>query len=215
MANLSQDDRAVITKYPLDDCLGHLRGSLEKVEQSYEGGDTRDRGASKAVLRLLYTLQGHDVALALRSKTRSGDLASELYSLLRRVQNNNFNYGQYRPLFRLVIQQALDFDIWNAVFDLIRSISQTTPPTSIPPSFDGTLIIYSSALMQGEEQTKRLLENSLFDEIRNCTYQNVEGFFPKYFKGRKWSKRSKEIYQVLKHRHVEGRWFDFPDRSSL
>jgi Fungal protein kinase len=47
--------------------------------------------------------------------------------------------------------------------------------------------------------------------IRNCTYQNVEGFFPKYFEARKWSKRSKEIYQVLKHRHVDGRWIDFPD----
>jgi hypothetical protein len=57
MANLSPDDRAVITKYPLDDCLDHLRGSLEKIEQSYdEGGDTRDRGALKAVLRLLSTL---------------------------------------------------------------------------------------------------------------------------------------------------------------
>jgi Fungal protein kinase len=118
---------------------------------------------------------------------------------------------QYRPLFLLVIKKAPDIDIWNAVFDLIRSVSQTTPPTSIPPSFDGTPVIYSSASMQGEEQTKRLLETSLFDEIRNCTYQNVGGFFPKYFERREWSEQSKEIYQALKHRHVDGRWMDFPD----
>jgi hypothetical protein len=52
--------------------------------------------------------------------------------------------------------------------------------------------------MQGEEQKKRLLENSLFDEIKNCTYRDVEGFFPKCFDGSKWSKRSEEIYQPLK-----------------
>ena len=65
--------------------------------------------------------------------------------------------------------------------------------------------------MQRDEQTKRLLELSLFNEIKDCTYRNVEGFFAKYFEGNKWSKRSKEIYEAMKDRHVDGRWTDFPD----
>ena len=133
----------------------------------------------------------------------TSDLASELSTLFRRVRNGDFNYQQYRPLSLLVIKKAPDLDIWDAVFDLIRSTSLITPPMSIPPSFDGTPIIYSSASMQGDEQTKRLLENSLFNEIKNCTYQNVRGFFTKYFKGKEWSKRSKDIYQALKDHHVD------------
>ena len=212
MASLSQDDRAVITKHPLDDSLDHLQVSLQKAELSYDGaGDTRDQGPPKAVSILLSTLLGHEVALTLRSKTGAGDLASELYNLIKRVQNGYFNYQQYRPLLRLVVKKAPDLDIWNAVFDLVRSISQRTPPASIPPSFDGSPVIYSSASMQGDEQTKRFLENSLFDEIKNCTYRNVGRFFIKYFEGKEWSKRSKEIYQALKDRHVDGRWIDFPD----
>ena len=86
MANLSQDDRAVITEHPLDDCLDSLRDSLRKAEQSFEpnsksgngAGDTRDQGPLKTVSKLLSTLQTHDVALTLRSKTGTGDLASEL-----------------------------------------------------------------------------------------------------------------------------------------
>ena len=213
MANLSQDDRDVITKHPLDDSLDHLQDSLQKAEQSYDSaGETPDPGRLKVVSRLLSTLQSHDVALTLRSKTGAGDLASELYTLFRRVQNNNFNYQQYRPLLLLVINnKASDLDIWNAVFDLIRSISQTTPPTSIPPSFSGKPVTYSSASMQGDEQTKELLKLSLFNEIKNCTYQNVIGFFAKYFEGKEWSERSTEIYQAVKDRHVNGRWTDFPD----
>jgi hypothetical protein len=76
MASLSQDDRPVITKHPLDDSLDHLRDSLRKTEQLYDGaGDTCDQGPLKAVSRLLHALQGHDVALTLRSETGAGDLA--------------------------------------------------------------------------------------------------------------------------------------------
>ncbi len=192
--------------------LNHLQESLRKAEQSYDSAsDNHDQGTLKAVSRLLHTLLGHDVSFALHSKTGSGDLVSELATLFRRVGNGDFNYQQYRPLSLLVIKNASDLDIWNAVFDLIRSVSRKTPPTSIPPSFNGTPVIYSSASMQGDEQTKRLLEISLFDEIKNCTYRNVGDFFTKYFEGREWSKQSKEIYEAVKDRHVDSRRIKFPD----
>jgi hypothetical protein len=100
MASLSQDDRTVIAKHPLDDCLDHLRDPFRKTEQPYEpssisydgAGDTRDQESSKAVLRLLSILLGYDVALTLRLKTGAGDLASELSTLFRRVRNSDFNY---------------------------------------------------------------------------------------------------------------------------
>ena len=161
--------------------------------------------------RLLTTLQGHDVALTIHSKTGTGDLASELYTLFRRVWNGDFNYKHYRLLLQLVIKRAPDVDIWNAVFDLIRVVSRLIPSSSLPVSFHRMPVIYSSASMQRDEQTKRHLELSLFDEIKNCTYRNVEGFFAKFFEGNEWSKRSKEIYEAVRDRHVDGRWTDFPN----
>ncbi len=53
---------------------------------------------------LLYTLQGHEVALNLKLKTGSRDIASKLSTLFRRVRNNNFNYEYYRALSRLIIK---------------------------------------------------------------------------------------------------------------
>ena len=216
MANLSQDDRTIIAKHPLANSLDHLREPLRKAYESrsfsHDGAvNSSGKGPQEATSKLLDTLGSSDAALYLPSRTQNRDITSEFATLRRRVRNSDFNYQQYRALSLLVIKKASDFDIWNAVFDLIRSISQTTPLTSIPPSFDGTPVIYSSASMQGDKQTKRLLENSLFDEIKNCTYRNVGGFFTKYFEGNEWSKRSKEIYQALRDRHVDGRWIDFPD----
>ena len=91
MANLSQDDRAVIAEHPLDD-------SLDQSTSDNGADDTRDQGPLKAVSRLLYTLQGHEVALTLRSKTGTGDLASELSTLFKRVRNGYLNDFRPKPM---------------------------------------------------------------------------------------------------------------------
>jgi len=218
MANLSQNDRNIIAEHPLDKCLDHLQGPLRKAEQQYRPGSlshdvtvsSQDQGPQKAISRVLSTLQGHEVALDLRSKIGNSNIATELSKLFGLVQSGRYNYEHYRALSRLVVKKAPDVDIWNAVFDLIITVSRTTPPTSVPVSFDGTPITHSSSSQQGGEQTQKMVEGRIFEEIRVCTYQDVDGFFSKYFEGKPWTERTKEIYQAVQERHVDGRWTDFP-----
>ncbi|KAL9024104.1 MAG: hypothetical protein Q9196_006756 [Gyalolechia fulgens] len=212
MANLSQDDRTVIAKHPLDGCLDPLRNELRKAEQSYGpsstsdngAGDSRDRGPLKAVSKFLSTLQTHDVAFTLRSKTGAGDLASELSTLFRRVRNGDFNYHQYRPLSLLVIRKAPDLDVWNAVFDLIKSISRISPPTSIPSSpplksiqtsFYGTPLVRSSASFRDSQQTRNVIRTPVLEELSGRTFVDVKQFYTKYFENREWSKTVDQIYK--------------------
>ncbi|KAI9797634.1 MAG: hypothetical protein M1825_005732 [Sarcosagium campestre] len=213
MASLSQIDRTIIAEHPLDDYLDHLEDSLRKAEQDYGQGsvDIHDQGLQKTISRLLYTFQGHEAALDLRSKTGSEDLAFELSALFMRVRKGNFIYEHYRALIRLVINHAHDVDIWNAVVELITTVSRTTPPTSIPVSFDSTPITYSSASQQGSEQTRRLVEARIFEEIKYCTYRNVGGYFSKYFEGKTWTEKSKKIYQAVQDQKAAGRWIRFPE----
>ncbi|KAL9125176.1 MAG: hypothetical protein Q9217_005580 [Psora testacea] len=219
MANLSQNDRNILAEHPLDECLDHLQAPLRKAEQNYRQGslsydstvDSHNQGPQKTISRLLYTLQGHEAALDLRSKTGSEDIASELSALFRRVRKGNFIYEHYRALSRLVVKQAPDVDIWNAVVELITTVSRTTPPTSIPVSFDGTPITHSSASQQGSEQTRKLVEARIFEELRYRTYRNVGGYFSKYFEGKTWTEKGKEIYRVVQDQKAGGRWTDFPE----
>ena len=192
IANLSQNDRNVIAEYPLNTYLDHLREPLRKIEQSYKSSslsfdsaiDDPDLGSQKIISRLLYTLLGHDVALDLRLRIGNNDIASELSELFKRVRSGRYNYEHYRALSRLIVKQASDVDIWNAVFELITTVSRTTPPTSIPVSFDGTPVTISSSSFQDSEQTPRIIESAMLYKIKGCTYRNVDGFFEKYFEGR-------------------------------
>ncbi|KAI4219804.1 MAG: hypothetical protein L6R40_008711 [Gallowayella cf. fulva] len=219
MANLSQGDRNIIAEHSLDKWLDHLRDPLRRAEQNNKPGsplhdgivNRPDQGPQKAISRLLGALQVHEVALDLRSKIGDSDIASELSELFKRVRSGRYNYEHYRALLRLVVKQASDVDIWNAVFELIATVSRTTPPTSIPVSFDGTPITISSSSFQGSEQTRRIIESAMFYEIKGCTYRDVDGFFEKYFEGRRWSHKTEAIYNAVSKKCTGGRWTDFPD----
>lgn len=211
MAYISQDDRTVIAEHPLDDSLDHLQDALQKAEQSYDAEDHNfSQELGKATSRLLVALLTSNAALYLNSKIGNRDLASHLLMLRKNVLGGDFNYEHYRSLARLVIRGASDVDIWSAVVNLIITVSGLTPPTNIPVSYDGTPITHSSSSQQGSEQTTQLVEARIFEEIKDCTYREVGGFFSKYFEGKEWSERSKEVYNAVKARHVDGRWTDFP-----
>ena len=206
MTNLSPDDRNVIKAHPLENSLDHLRDALRKAEESNNA-----QGLQKATLGVLCTLLLSDAASRLDSRIGNRDVATDLLGLRQRMQNGDLNHAKYHLLVRVTIQDVSDLDIWDAVFNLVTSISRLTPPTSITPSFDGTPITHSSSSQQGDEQTKDLLDGPLFHEIKNCTYRGVGGFFSKYFDGKEWTEQGKAIYNAVKSRHFDGRWTDFPD----
>ena len=153
MANLSPDERVIIAKHPLGNSLDQLRDALRKAEDDYRPGPIpyngtytgQDRRQQETISNLLLTLMGHKVAFNLRSKTENDNVATKLSKLFGLIQRGRYNYEHYRTLSRLVVKQVPDVDIWNAVFDLITTVSRTTPPTSLPISFDGTPITYSSS----------------------------------------------------------------------
>ncbi|KAM4066706.1 kinase [Hirsutella rhossiliensis] len=154
---------------------------------------------------------GTEAAPDLHSKISNRDVITELAGLVRRFRKGDFNYSYYRPLVRLAIQEASDLEIWSAVLDLIGTVTRATPPESIPATFDNTPITHSSASQQGTEQTREVVERKVFEEIRFCTYRDVEGFFEKYFEGRTWTSHALGIYEAMKDQHVDGAWTGLPN----
>nr|KMM71665.1 hypothetical protein CPAG_07968 [Coccidioides posadasii RMSCC 3488] len=172
MTSLSEDDRKTIKDHPLNDSLDRLQRSLLDVEHSLDrANDIPEHICQEAVSRLLAALQNTEAAFVLWSRISSCDVASEIAHLFARVRNGDFSYTHYRPLVKLIIQKASDYDIWSAILDLITTLSRVTPtPASVPPTFDNTPITHSSASQQGSEQTWWLIEARVFEEIRSCTY---------------------------------------------
>ncbi|EEH18170.2 hypothetical protein PABG_00733 [Paracoccidioides brasiliensis Pb03] len=198
MAGLSQEEHNIIKNHPLTDSVHRLQVVLREAEKLYElhlishdgavgSLDHLYRGATSA---LLSALQGEDAAYNLRSRMSDGNMASDLAHLVERLQRTKgtFRYDEYR---------LLNIDIWTAVFSLIDNILQTTPPVSVSPSFDSTPVKSTSSSQKGSEQTCELVDSRIFDEIHDCTFQDIEGFFDKYFEKKNWSSKADAICQHI------------------
>ncbi|KAI1932495.1 hypothetical protein LOZ66_006855, partial [Ophidiomyces ophidiicola] len=173
MAELSPDEKSIIKDHSLTDSLHDLRGLLQEAENiyvsrliSYNGSvDSLDKLYQNAISKLLSALQGEDAAFNLRSRSADHNVASDLADLFKRLQRAPFHYEHYRPLTQLVVNKAADTDIWKAVFDLTAAVS-STPPASVPPSSDATPVRFTSSSQKGAEQTRRLVEGRIFEEIQ-------------------------------------------------
>ncbi|OJD10190.1 hypothetical protein ACJ73_09900, partial [Blastomyces percursus] len=230
MAGLSQDDRNIIKNHPLTNLVDRLQGTLQEAERIYksrlssDGADeSLDQLYRTAISKLLSALQGEDAAYSLRSRMSDGNMASDLAHLVERLQKakGNFRYDEYRLLIFLVIERPPDVElqdvekwnlaIWKAIFNLIVTIPRTTPPASVPPSFDGTSVKSTSSSQKGSEQTRELVNPRIFEEIRGCTFRDVEGFFDKYFEEKDWSGKADAICRRALAPDSDGNWAQFPD----
>lgn len=208
MAHVTPQERLEIERNPLGDSISVVRDALcdaELAVASQGGPDAygadepgRPRLYVAAIGKLLSILSASDVSLTLASRTGRDALASDLTAIRVRVQKGDVDHKVFRTLSQLVIKQETDVKIWEAAIVVILSITQSTPPPSLPPSFD-TPITHSSASQQGSEQTRGKIEPRVFEEIRHCTYRAVEGFHEKYFEGRPWSRRAKRVYKASQH----------------
>ncbi|EGC45352.1 serine/threonine protein kinase Sgk2 [Histoplasma capsulatum var. duboisii H88] len=231
MAGLSQEDRNIIKNHPLTNSVNDLQGMLQEAEKiyesrliSYDGGvDSLDQLYQNVISKLVYTLQGEGAAYSLPSRISDGDVASDLAQLFERLRKTkgNFRYNDYQPLVHLVIQrpstesqnvETWNFNVWKAVFTLIDTIPQrTTPPASVPPSFDSTPVKSTSSSQKGSEQTRKLVNPRIFEEICDCTFRDVEGFFDKYFEKKDWSDKADTICRRVLDPDSDGNWAQFPN----
>ena len=88
---------------------------------------------------------------------------SELLDICKRVRKNDFSYDDYRPLVKLVVQKAVDVEIWSSVLDLTAEISRVTPPpTSAHPVVENTPIRRTSQSQQGSSEQTRKKTDSIY-----------------------------------------------------
>ncbi|KAI0400036.1 serine/threonine-protein kinase Sgk2 [Xylaria palmicola] len=222
MAQLTKEEHDVIQQNPLGDSLDVIRDALRDAEpdpfgETPQSDDSaaiprpgRPRLWIAAVGKLLSIFSASDVSFVLASRTGSGTLYTDLGVVRSRFQKADFEHRYFRPLLRLVSEIAPDIDIWTAVIDLVSETLNSTPPTSLPSSFE-TPITHSSASLQGSDQTRPKVEARVFHEIRHCTYRAVEGFHEKYFGGRGWSAKATQIWERAKHLYSNKRWTQCPD----
>ncbi|EHK22262.1 uncharacterized protein TRIVIDRAFT_191091 [Trichoderma virens Gv29-8] len=122
---------------------------------------------------------------------------------------------RFRPLIRHIGENSRDELIWIEVFDLIDTFSELTPPSSIiklQEALKATHAKSSSSRRTGSE-TGYIDDVELFEEIKECTFRNVGGFWDKFFDSNGWSEEHQTMLQAVMAEHDGKKWTGFPSVS--
>jgi hypothetical protein len=172
-----------------------------------------------AVIQFVASLVTEDAAEKLRLQPNGPFLHKIIPSLLLQLTSDITMTG---PLLTAVAIKTPHEEIWRVLYNLIATstiIQQPTPsitqtPVALTPadggSDDDTLIIHNSASQEGDEQTRKLLDPRIWEEITQCTHRDVPEFFQKYFQGQESSQEADRIAGEAMSRYQGNGWVDFP-----
>ncbi|KAL2885823.1 Protein kinase domain protein [Ceratocystis lukuohia] len=147
-----------------------------------------DNPQKEDIAHLLHALVGSEAAFSLPSPDGNGDMVGKLISILQNVRRGAVRLDAFRPLVRHVVNKSADTDIWEAVFDIINNLIVLTPiPASITSTYRGT-----------------------FEEIKNCTFRNVGGFWEKFFDPKRWRREQEAMLEGVLTAHDGKKWTAFP-----
>ncbi|KAG6127549.1 hypothetical protein E4U38_006210, partial [Claviceps purpurea] len=218
MADLTEDERVIISETPLGHPLDDVREALRNAEVDAQGEAWLD--AMSKLVGVLYASRACRWLASRIEKRRH--LLSNLVDICTRIENHELPIQVFRPLSQLVLNQASDIDIWTAVFaavdsvvDSARPLTPTRIPKTIPSSANtDTPFFHRSHLDQTLPLSRPQVEEQVFCELKYRTYRSVGRFHEKYFQGREWNNRAEELWRKAKSRYnaSEKRWSSLSDQ---
>ncbi|KAG6123142.1 hypothetical protein E4U13_000383 [Claviceps humidiphila] len=133
MADLTEDERVIISKTPLGHSLDDVREALRNAEGDAQG-EAFDAERSdpwlEAVSELVIALLASRACRRLTSRIENRrHLASNLVDIRTRLDKHELPSQVVRPLLQLVLNQASDIEIWTAVIAVIATLNKDTPST--------------------------------------------------------------------------------------
>ncbi|KAK2736333.1 hypothetical protein FQN57_000783 [Myotisia sp. PD_48] len=161
MALLTEDDHRLIQSQPLGSSLDQeLLVSLHVAEDAYSfispldgASDGPEKDCLITVSDLILRLASTKVARGL-SPINNRSIPLHLAAIAVRVDGGSFSYTGFRPLVKLVIQKAPDYDIWSAALELLTKFSGVTRG----PTYASAAITHSSAAREAAEEARQLVE---------------------------------------------------------
>ncbi|KAL2890694.1 serine/threonine-protein kinase Sgk2 [Ceratocystis lukuohia] len=198
---LTKQQIKIISENPLENRLDHLRERL-RVDV--------DNPLHEDIIGLLGALHGSPAGFSLPSPDGNGKVEAKLSSIQQGVRSGAVGLDEFRPLVRHVVDKSADTDIWEAVFNIINSLSALTPPPSSVALKSKETPTKPSSSRLADSETRVIVEAELFEEIKNCTFRNVEGFWEKFFNSESWCIKQQAMLKKVLTAHNGKKWKAFP-----
>ncbi|CCU76485.1 serine/threonine-protein kinase Sgk2, partial [Blumeria hordei DH14] len=140
---------------------------------------------------------------------------SRLKSFKKRINSKSIDLKHLKPLVRSIFSKATDTEIW---FQLV-SVLDIFEPHSTPDTFTSSLNYpdvrhrQTVALSQGKDQKVDILKKALWTEANGTIFEDVGGFYEKYFKMTPWADQCQAIAESFVNKKSKA-LFRFPKKST-
>ncbi|VCU39136.1 Bgt-51252 [Blumeria graminis f. sp. tritici] len=136
------------------------------------------------------------------------DTDIRLTSIAKRLALHSIQLTSFIPLINSIITNATDIELWNEVTELLDTHEpMQSPETNVPSAKQGDARHRRcTAPYEGADQMMETLKEALRTELAGTIFENVGGFYAKYFEGTTWAGQCKEIAKRYENR---------PDKSTF
>ncbi|KAI0856195.1 serine/threonine-protein kinase Sgk2 [Xylaria cubensis] len=182
---------------------------------------SRDDLRTEDILGLLRALSSSEAAEKLCYPGNTDVVQDRLNHIRRTLASTDAAAGilnPFRDLINRVVNDSPDEVIWAAVFRLIDASPPPLPPSPSTPvpaprflanTFDATPCSISSNQLPYSADAGSV-EAEIFQEVKGCTFREVEGFCKRFFPVNQWSKKRKQMFDRIMREHNGKRWKGFP-----
>ncbi|CAD6506528.1 BgTH12-07755 [Blumeria graminis f. sp. triticale] len=138
----------------------------------------------------------------------NADMDIRLSSIQKRLALHSIQLTSFIPLINSITSNATDIEVWNEVIELVDTHEPIqSPETNLPSAKQGDARHRRcTAPYEGADQIMETLKEALRTELAGTIFENVGGFYEKYFVGTTWAGQCKEIAKRYENR---------PDKSTF
>ncbi|CAD6501847.1 BgTH12-02093 [Blumeria graminis f. sp. triticale] len=149
---------------------------------------------STALSTLLMSLNYY-ATYQLPPSTVDTNMPARVNSIKRRLASESISSKHFIPLINSILAEETDIEIWKQLTDLVDSL-EPIPPTVMgvrSAPFIDSRHIRCTAPLEGQDQFMESLKDELRTELAGTIFENVDGFYKKYFEGTTWANKCKDI----------------------
>lgn len=202
---LTRQQNSIISEYPFN-------GTLEPFRDKLYNPNGEDKIRRGHIADLLVALVSSPAAsyFFVPGGSRNVSVVESLLALRLYIYEIEIDLNPFDSLVHHVVDESSDNVIWAAVFSLIDAFHSRTPLRSrIYPTFNGTPIKTSSSRL-ADSETREIVEGELFEEMKDCVFRGVGGFWDKFFNPQNWRQEQKAMLNEIITAHDREKWESFP-----
>ncbi|VCU41198.1 Bgt-50753 [Blumeria graminis f. sp. tritici] len=212
---ISDEDVQHFIRHPLEKITSHFHKNCDYENFKMESGSSNEgldlTPISDLLLILLSSFQSYAQDCSVPS-TADNNMSGRIFSIYKRMKSKAIQISYFQPLVTSILFNSADVEIWSHLTDLVDNLEPITPVQHDASSshHPDAQHIYTTAQLKGADETMDILKDALRKELTGTVFEDVTGFYEKFFEKPLWASKCQKISESYSNRKDQES-FKFPD----